>query len=550
MKKVAALFLIASALLAQQPAPVRPEATGSQQPPQSPLDTAVIRGMVINAATQEPMPDVLVQVVSAGAPTNVRMVVTTDDEGKFTAEKITPGRWSFNLYRNGFVYMPPNSTGTLQRGGVIDVGPGQIVDDVVLGLQRAAVINGRIVDEDGGPMEGMVVEAAQYRYLEGTRELMGVGRATTNDRGEYRIYGLRPGDYYVRVSMESPMAMNSIRAVMGGNSGYVDTYYPNSQDVSLASLLRVTAEAETVGIDLQMARTVTLRVSGQILDPAGRPGMAASIILLDRSKPGRQLNARRVQGAPDGRFETDSLKPGRYRLEATVFARDRSRGVAIFDFELGDRSIEDLIIQSKPTFSVPGHFVIEGEFDDDYSFPSGVGLAPDGAHAMRSSFAYIKEDGLLSFEGVAEDFYKVRGLNLRGLYLKSARYDGRDAMAEPVRVSEGGGEFEVVLSANGARIDGQITREGEGVAGARVVLLPQDRAQTDLIKTSATDQYGVFSLIGIAPGRYKLFAWQQIEMSAWLDPNIVAEVETQGTQVEVEEGDAKRVSPKLIEAKD
>lgn len=79
--------------------------------------------------------------------------------------------------------------------------------------------------------------------------------------------------------------------------------------------------------------------------------------------------------------------------------------------------------------------------------------------------------------------------------------------------------------------------------------MPDDRTRKDLVHSVATDQYGVYGIVGIAPGRYKVFAWERIEFSAWLDPNVVAEVETQGMRVELEEGDAKRVTPELIEAR-
>jgi hypothetical protein len=121
---------------------------------------------------------------------------------------------------------------------------------------------------------------------------------------------------------------------------------------------------------------------------------------------------------------------------------------------------------------------------------------------------------------------------------------------ELVRVEEGGGVFEVVLSANGAQLDGQISRDGEGVSGVEVVVIPDDRQRQDLYKSGWTDQYGVFSLTAIAPGRYKVFAWGKIDNYGWLNPDLVADVEDQGVRVEVKEGDAKHVAPKLIEAKD
>ena len=55
---------------------------------------------------------------------------------------------------------------------------------------------------------------------------------------------------------------------------------------------------------------------------------------------------------------------------------------------------------------------------------------------------------------------------------------------------------------------------------------------------------------GIAPGRYKVFAWEQIQMTAWLDPNVLARFEGRGVSIELEEGDSEQVDPKLIEARE
>jgi hypothetical protein len=231
-------------------------------------------------------------------------------------------------------------------------------------------------------------------------------------------------------------------------------------------------------------------------------------------------------------------------------SRDGTRSAAFYDFDLSDQSLEDVSIQTRRTFSVPLSVAIEGEYDRPAGAPR-LFLQPAGAYsALRLVRARDAEDGELRFGSVSADSYRVRAGNISGLYLKSARYDGRDALNEFVRVEEGGGGFEVVLSANGAQLDGQISRDGEVVSGVSVVIVPDDRQRTHAYRSVATDQYGVFSLAGIAPGRYKVFAWERIESGAWLDPNVIAEVESQGVRVEVEEGDAKRVTPELIEARD
>ncbi len=151
------------------------------------------------------------------------------------------------------------------------------------------------------------------------------------------------------------------------------------------------------------------------------------------------------------------------------------------------------------------------------------------------------------FSQLVPDSYQVR-THPAGYYLKSARYDGRDVLDEPVYVQPGRGEFSLVLSANGAVVNGEVADNDGPVAGVRTVLIPNDRTRTQLYKVATTDQFGQFEIRDIAPGGYKIFAWQEIEYGFWLDPNVVAEVEALGRRVDVEEGDLVEIDLDAIAA--
>lgn len=539
MKKLAALFVVAATLLAQEPA-AEPSALG------------VVGGVVIDVTTQMPISKVAVSLRSADLQNEESFDGRTDDEGKFTIENVKPGRYHAYLRRNQYVRSDGGAS-SLRRNAILDVGPGQLIDDLVLGLQPAGVITGRVADEDGDPVEGLLVQVLRAIYLEGSPQLLGAGSSQTNDKGEYRIYGLPPGAYYVRASAQGRNAANDAgEPSADGVLRYVDTYYPGTQDVAQAILLRPTGAAEIQGIDLRMMRARTLRISGRVVDgETGRPGLAGFLAVLSRDKAGEQPALRRLNVRPeDGGFEGDGLRPGSYRLEASISLTGSTRGYAVYDFDLTDQSIENMQLRTLPSFSVNGRVVVEGDRNTELPKPMQISLELPGAHSLISPSALVEDNNQFVLEAVVAESYRVGAYGLGDLYLKAARYRGRDASAEPVRIEEGGGELEIVLSANAARLDGQITRDDEGVPGANVVLIPDDRARKDLYHSTATDQYGVYAITGIAPGRYKVFAWERIDYSAWLDPNVLAAVESQGVRVELEEKDAKRVSPELIEAKD
>jgi len=90
----------------------------------------------------------------------------------------------------------------------------------------------------------------------------------------------------------------------------------------------------------------------------------------------------------------------------------------------------------------------------------------------------------------------------------------------------------------------------QGVSALTTVLIPDDhRDRTDLLRTAVTDQSGKFTMRGIAPGAYKIFAWETLEPNAYFDPQILRQYEEQGKAVRVAEGGKITAEVKMIPAK-
>ena len=65
-------------------------------------------------------------------------------------------------------------------------------------------------------------------------------------------------------------------------------------------------------------------------------------------------------------------------------------------------------------------------------------------------------------------------------------------------------------------------------------------------KITTTDASGRFQLDGVAPGDYKLFAWEDVEDGAWLDSAFMKLDEDKGTPMRVGEGSKTMVDVPLI----
>src|SRR5205807_824498 len=99
-------------------------------------------------------------------------------------------------------------------------------------LPRGSVVTGRIVDEFGEPMPEVQVAAMRYQFIQGRRQLTPAGRfASTNDIGEFRLFGLSPGQYYLSATWRNqnfnggspanrlPPGEYTLRAQLNGPSG-------------------------------------------------------------------------------------------------------------------------------------------------------------------------------------------------------------------------------------------------------------------------------------------------------------------------------------------
>jgi len=117
---------------------------------------------------------------------------TTDAEGKFQIENVLPGRYGVTLDRLGFVQPGHHS----RLGSPLELKSKDDANDIVLHMQAAAVITGKIVDSDGDPIRGVSVQATRAGSRN-PRDAHDTAYDNTNDLGEYRLAGLRPGPYLI-----------------------------------------------------------------------------------------------------------------------------------------------------------------------------------------------------------------------------------------------------------------------------------------------------------------------------------------------------------------
>src|SRR5215831_17645375 len=308
-----AAILFSAASVAQTPPSFPP---GFGQPPRDTsvqTGTAIIRGHVFDASNGQPLRKAQVRALSPDLRDN-RLAIT-DVSGAYEFKDLAPGRYSLSVNKGSYVGVSYGQTRPLEPGKTLEVRNAQLLDKIDFSLPRGAVITGRIVDEFGDPIDEVMVMAMRYQYMTGRKQLMSTGRAgMTNDVGEFRIYGLPPGQYVISATYRSGNVVPVGNSSSGDRdrSGYAPTYYPGTANVSDAQRLTIGVGQKISDLTIALLPTRMARVSGIAVDSEGRPLAQAMVMTMQPSLGGMMSSGGQVR--PDGTFTLESVAPGDYTL--------------------------------------------------------------------------------------------------------------------------------------------------------------------------------------------------------------------------------------------
>lgn len=515
-----------------------------------------IAGMVVRLAGSEPLRKAGVLLTSADDQSR-SVSVTSDAGGRFAFKGLPAGRYRLTVSRRGFVTQSYGQRKPDDPGALLTLRPGQEVKDLLFRLIPSAVIAGKIVDEDGEPLSSVIVSALRQMYSEGKRTLAMATHAQTNDLGEYRIFDLAPGRYFV-----SAVYPHWTRLIGGQesedldahNEGYAKVYYPGTPDSAKASSIAIKAGEEIPSIDILLRPVPVYRIRGHVFNQITRkPGVQTNILLMPRTKnfdwTGEQ---QAIVQKKDGSFEIPEVLPGSYVLTAFWFDEGKSY-VERTLVEVGNTDVEGLTLTIGLGTNISGRVIWDGPSAMEKDELTVTAMPSDVNVNFFAGGARV-EQGLFTLKDVSNGtYYAELDGQSKDCYIKDVRYAGSEALNEGFTVARGTpGELEIILSSRGARVQGSITdADGLPAAGVWVVLVPEEgrREQRHLYKYQTTDQYGHFDLRGIRPANYKLFSWQEVDANAWESPEFLKPFEEKGEKIELQEGEQKTIKLATIPTK-
>lgn len=484
----------------------------------------VVAGRVVTAAEGGPVKSARVALMPDHSRSHEQIyAATTDNDGQFTIKGIPPGRYRFLASHSGFVEQHYKAAPGAD-GAIFSLSPGQKVGNVLFRLVAAAVIAGRVNNEDGEPMQRVQIvalrrpseeeledEAVLPRSMQ--TQMQRVGSAESDDRGQYRIFGLKPGEYYLRV--EDVFQPNG-RVVVDESywlkeelgSDYGSSYYPGVAQLSQAQVIPIKAGEETQA-DIAMHRVKTVEIAGRVIGAAGPA--ANSFVRLEPADTSDSDFDRQDNTDEKGNFRLRSVPEGTYY----IVAYQREEGGHVFEsrarqkIEVGGENIESLTISLTGGTTIQGRIRIDGTSSVKVD---GIGLAlisvdEDGPTAGHGE---VKKDGSFEIKAVHEGNYTLRvwGVDRDG-YVKSIRRGPDDVLEKGLQIEGGAsGKIDIVIGSDGAQLEGSVTDDDGPVIGARLRIVPDPLTQYNRfrIHRTTTDQLGHFSVNEIAPGKYKLTA--------------------------------------------
>ena len=535
-----------------------------------PMKHAVIDGTVTKDPGGEPVKKALIELIAENQAEGGDYTAVTGADGVFHVEGILPGRYRLFIERTGFLEVDKHRPRT--EGRVLTLAAGQELKDVVIRLQAAAVVRGRVTDEDGEPMPNAQVAVLRRTFVSGHNHLEQVGAERTNDLGEYRIASLPAGNYYVCVS-PSPDFKSLIEAVGAAASAqagadksaaasqatsYQTTYYPGTPDRSAAAPVELHA-GDDFPVNFSLMPSPSLSIRGAVVN---LPPRASAAIMLQSRDFNLVLNGAEMH--QDGSFVIRDVAPGAYTIVATV---DNAvvPMMARQSLQVVSNNVDGLRLAPQPGASVRGRLRFEGRgrFDPSQIF---LALRPadgddtTGAFSVGDGFSQLTNvalDGSFEWKNVPPGNYFVQlagdGGGNSDLYLKSAFAGGRDVDESGISLSGGSGVLDLVASANGAAVEGIVTdHKGAAVANAVVVAVPGSRlrGRTDRYFKTVSDQSGHFVMHGVRPGEFTLFAWESVDGEAYYNPEFLKAYEGRGSALRVSEGERKAVQLEVMASGD
>jgi Carboxypeptidase regulatory-like domain len=551
------LTLQCTAVAAQQSAP--PETRRDVQ--KAPPEFGQISGHVCRADDGTPIAMALVTANTVIEVDDTRVPVQqsarTDSDGAYTFAKLIPGKYTVLAEHHGFASREFNRAGNQPNEKLIPLSAGQSVDKIDIRLSISGTISGSVFDDENDPLEGQPVDAIRLTYHRGGQtEEVTVKTAQTDDLGNFRLYGLPPGDYFIRVLNLNNYFEHANAKVHDSGPAYRSSYYAGTPTLENAREVIVRAGSETTDIRFAIGKQSTYTIYGNIIDPSAGafpkryfigPYHVGSGVLSVRDSPPN----------PDGSFAIRGVPPGDYMMwafalllgPATRAEQMQHSSSGILPIRVANGDVHTTL-HIGLRGEVTGKVIIENS-PGQSAAGIGVTLLAEWMFKIYNPFnnpndVTTDQNGRFKIQNVEPTNYFFSLTGKPEIYLKRAVCNGTDYTFRPFTMNSGAtfGECVLTLANDTGVIKGQVLNGDKPVPDQIVVAIPQTlslRQFSPYTMVGITDANGEYQLTGIIPGDYFLFAVPPDDAETYFDIDFADRNQRDAERVSVKSNETKNI---------
>jgi len=455
---------------------------------------------------------------------------TTDSDGQFEFSGLPAGSYRVSAsppqYSSQYLSMSYGANSSAPQywigpGQSIDLKDGQSFDKLVIALPRGAVITGRVTDENAEPLARVQVYTLSYPPGMSRGQRSGQG-STTDDLGQFRLWGLNTGEYVVVADARGNtfVAPNAPPETEEERVNFVTTYYPGTLDEAAAQRVRVKAGVETASIDIRVGQLRLFHVSGSVTDSQGRPLVGANGQLVRRGPVAAGQSGFFSMVDPKGQFQMRNIPPGEYRLVfrqqqmMVPFSTEPRQPVemAIVPVSIVAADVDNIMVVTSLGTTITGQLVFEAgpPTGDTTNMRVFATASPtnDGAGLPSPEPATLTADYRFTLKGLMGEYLLRTGV--ANQFLKSVSVNGEDVTDVP-REFKDKDRVTVTLTSRVSSVEGNVTDTRDvPLAESGVMLFSEDQASWRMnsiwTKRTGLDPKGHFRINGLMPGRYYIAA--------------------------------------------
>jgi Carboxypeptidase regulatory-like domain len=492
--------------------------------------TTRVEGRVINSSNNAPVPKATV-ILRAHDPEHGQSYADeSDGNGNFSFDDVEPGEYAVVVDRRLFMAEPTGATGAPPPD--IKVEKGQQIKDVKIRLIPLGVIAGRVLDADGDPVRGATVNALRYVYSNGKRQLRNADSTQSGDNGEFRLFGLRAGTLYLKVT--------HFHQGPGGQPESITSYYPGTADETHAAPVELRAGAQLDGFDIRQLSTGVYSISFKFAE--GHPPEGGLALFLVSQEGSQQFGLET--------FSSDSVgfkgvPPGSYEAIVRLDGGER-QSYAIERVEVTNADVDGGTLTFLPAVDLAGSVRVEGGAFRGLEKVRVILQAEYRSPLLGTINAQVKPDGTFQLKNAAPSVYEVGINRVTGVYLKSVRMGDKQLTDRRIDLASKLEPLVVVLGADVGEVEGSVQNaKGDPVDA---IAYGDHSNRRDLNRFTFTDQKGEFKIKDVPPGDYKVFAWEDVPVGAPQDPEFRKPFEKEATPLRMQPNGHERVSVTAIAA--